>query len=242
MAVRRALALTVAIVLAAPAGAQELEEELVYTWRLDGFLGAVVGLFLPNHGEGLLTLERLGEGRRRGELLVTSRAEDTEDFFRYGAEWEVPSGRTLRAWSEQRWRGEEKSKEAEITDEDVIDVATAIFLLRRHPPEATQRLEIWSDGKLYPVRVEPRESEWRIFEGETVRVRHLAVRAEQIPGRRVWKGELDLWLAGDPAATPVEILVARKAARVRLQLVGHRSREKAGETPASGEPGGRVAP
>jgi hypothetical protein len=242
MAVLRALALTVAIVLAAPAGARELEEELVYTWRLDGFLGAVVGLFLPNHGEGLLTLERLDEGRRRGELLITSRAEETEDFFRYGAEWEVASGRTLRAWSRQRWRGEEKSKEAEIEDEDVIDVATAIFLLRSHPPEETQRLEIWSDGKLYPVRVEPRESEWRTFEGETVQVRHLAVRPEQIPGRRVWKGELDLWLAGDAAATPVEILVAKKAARVRLQLIGRRSREKAGESPASGEPGGRVAP
>ena len=30
---------------------------------------------------------------------------------------------------------------------------------------------------------------------------------------------MDLWLADDAAATPVEIVVARSSARVRLQLV-----------------------
>ena len=54
----------------------------------------------------------------------------------------------------------------------------------------------------------------------TVADRVLDVRPLELPGRRVWKGEMDLWLTDDAAATPVEILVARSAARVRLELVG----------------------
>jgi hypothetical protein len=66
MAARRALAVVIAVLLAAPAGARELEEEPVYRWRLDGFVGFVVGLFFPNRGEGLQLIEPRVAGERTG--------------------------------------------------------------------------------------------------------------------------------------------------------------------------------
>jgi hypothetical protein len=95
----------------------------------------------------------------RGELLVTSTKSDRGDYFRYGSEWESASGRTLRAWSDLLWRGEQKSKRSEVDQAGVIDIVSGIQLLRRDPPAAARRLEIWSDGRLYPVVVLPRGRE-----------------------------------------------------------------------------------
>lgn len=239
MVLRRAAlaALLVLGSLPARAATPRLVEDLSYRWRLDGFLGVLVGLFFPNDGEGRLTLERVGEGRFRGELQVTAEKEAKDDFFRYGAEWELPSGRTLKAWSKQHWRGESKSKEADLPEEGVIDVATAIFALRRDPPRVARRLEIWSDGKLYPVLVEPRETESRLLEGRPVHVRHYSIRGERLPDRKVWKGELDLWLADDPEATPVEILVVKKAARVHLELLRREELPGTGTSATAAPPG-----
>lgn len=219
---RTSLALMLVATLAgtAPApAASPRDETLRYRWRLDGLLGAIAGLFVPSGGDGELTLDRLPGGNFQSELTITAPAEAGGDYFRYGAEWEPASGTTVRAWSSQLWRGEHKSKRAEIDDAGIIDVATAIHALRRDPPAGPRSLEIWSDGKLYPVVVLPRGVEEREIGGRLVRTRRFAVRPVEIPGRRLWKGEMDLWLADDAAATPVEIVVARSSARVRLQLV-----------------------
>ena len=204
------------------AGRLGADETLLYSWRLDGLLGAVAGLFLPNDGEGMLTLVPLPGGNLRSELVITAQEERSGDFFRYGAEWEPGSGKTVRAWSSQRWRGETKSKQAEIDRAGVVDVATAVQALRRDPPREPRQLEIWSDGKLYPVMVTPGEPERRRVGGREIAVRRFAVRPLQLPERRLWKGRLDLWLSDDEASTPVEILVVRSSARVRLELVGRR--------------------
>lgn len=223
-----------ALVAAGPAAAQE---RLLYRWRLDGLLGAVAGLFLPDDGEGLLTLEPLPDGTVRSELLITAQEAERGDYFRYGAEWAPRTGTTLRAWSSQRWRGETKSKRSEIGRSGVVDVATAVHALRRDPPRAPRQLEIWSDGKLYPVLVTPGKPERRRAGGREATVRRFAVRPLELPGRRVWKGEMDLWLTDDAAATPVEILVARSAARVRLELVGSSAAPTPPPTPAASPEG-----
>jgi hypothetical protein len=231
---RRALAtLALSLWLTAPAAAA-VDETLVYRWRLDGFLGALAGLFVPSGGEGLLTLERLPDGNLRSELRITSNERAGGDYFLYGAEWSPATGSTIRAWSTQRWRGEEKSKRAEVGQAGVVDIATAVFVLRRDPPSAPRQLEIWSDGKLYPVLVVPHGVEHRHSGDRELEVRHFSVRGYRLPDRRLWKGQLDLWFAEDGAATPVEILVARSAARVRLVLVDSRP-----AAPPAGEGKGR---
>jgi hypothetical protein len=231
----RALPLVIlaALVATAPARADG-DETLVYRWRLDGFVGALAGLFVPNDGEGLLTLRHLPEGLVRSELTVTAERRSAGDYFVYGAEWDPRSGTTLVAWSSQRWRGEVKSKRAEVGQTGVIDVASAVHMLRLDPPAAPRRLEIWSDGKFYPVLVVPHGHEARRVGGREVEVRHLTVRGLQVPERRLWKGSLDLWLSAGPEATPVEILVARSSARVRLELLERR--EGAGASEGGGRP------
>lgn len=220
---RAATVFLVALSLSGARGASA-EETLQYRWKLDGFVGALASLFVPSRGEGVLSLAELPNGNLKSELLVTASERAKGDFFRYGAEWQPSTGRTVRAWSDLVWRGERKSKQSEVDQPGVIDIVSGILTLRRDPPTAARRLEIWSDGRLYPVVVMPRGSERRTLEGRQVWVRHLTVRGLKIPGRKVWQGELGLWIADDPAATPVEITVERSGARVRLSFVNRGTR------------------
>jgi hypothetical protein len=207
--------LCLALLAASPAAA---EERLEYRWKLDGFVGAVAGLFFPSKGEGSLSRETLPNGRWKSELLITSEARDGE-FFRYGAELEPASLTTVRAWSASHWRGKSKAKESAVEAAGVIDIVSGIQVLRQDPPALPRPMEIWSDGRLYPVLVVPHGTGRRTLEGREVAVRHYVIRGIERPGRKLWKGGLELWLADDAAATPVEIVVTRSAARVRLELV-----------------------
>jgi hypothetical protein len=224
------LALACLLTLAVPAAAHG-DERLRYRWSLRGFVGALASLFVPGGGDGQLSLVRGPNGVERGELLVTSTESRSGEYFRYGSEWEGESGRMLRAWSDLFWRGERKSKEESIRADGVIDVVFGIHTLRRDPPEVARRLEIWSDGRLYPVLVVPGERETRRLRGREVGVRRYSVRGLQVPGRRVWRGELELWIADDEEATPVEILVSRRGARVLLQLVEEPHSAEGGNSP-----------
>jgi Protein of unknown function (DUF3108) len=207
------------------------EETLIYRWHLSGFVGVLASIFVPSGGEGKLSVVRLPDGHLQSELVVTSSQSEKGDSFLYGAEWDPVSGRTVRAWSDLVWRGERKSKKDEVDKTGVIDVVSGIYTLRRDPPTVARRLEIWSDGRLYPVLVIPRESETRTLEGREVNVRHLSVRGLSIPDRRLWKGALDLWIADDPAATPVEIMVSRTGAHVRLIFAGREGEPIVEEAP-----------
>lgn len=205
------------LLAASPAAAGE---RFQYRWSLRGFLGALASLFVPGQGEGLLTVEQLPGGRERAVLRVTSSESSAGEYFVYGSEWAPAERRTLRAWSDLLWRGEKKAKQADLAEENVLDVVAAIQLLRAERPERALSLEIWSDGRLYPVVVLPSESGRRHqLAGRRVESRRYSVHGVAQPGRRLWKGELDLWIAGDDAATPLEIVVARRGVRVRLQLV-----------------------
>lgn len=212
------------------------DETLRYRWKLDGFAGAIASLFVPSGGEGVLTFLELPEGVVRGELLVTSKQTEKDEYFRYGSEWKAPDGPTLRAWSDLAWRGETKSKRSEVDQPGVIDIVSGIHVLRRNPPTVARRLEIWSDGRLYPVIVLPRGSEKRKLEGREVTVRQLEVRGLQIADRKQWKGDLHLWIADDELATPVEIQVQRKGVRVRLVLIDRGPAES--KPDAAAAPGG----
>jgi hypothetical protein len=194
------------------------DEKLQYRWKIEGFFGAMAGLFFPSRGEASLTTSTLAGDNLQSSLLITSDEVEEASFFRYEAEID-PAGRTVTARSSQLWQGKRKDKSSPITDAGTVDVASAIHLLRRTLPTAAQEMEIWSDGKLYPVLVKPGGPQTRKIGGRQVQTLHFMVRPLTRPERRVWKGELDLWFARDPQATPVEMLVARSPARLRLELV-----------------------
>jgi hypothetical protein len=204
--------------VAGAAVAAAADDQLDYRWQLLGAFGALAGLFFPDSGEGRLTRTSLPNGNLQSELWITSKADDEPDYFRYGAETHAETGATVRAWSSQLWRGERKEKSSPVAEAGVVDVASAIQRLRRERPRETTRMEIWSDGKLYPVEVRPLGRENVKVAGRTVAAQRVTVRPRVEPGRKVWKGELDLWFADDAVATPVRILVARSPARVLLEL------------------------
>lgn len=220
--IRRLLLTLVAVALLASARPgfgqrKPLDEEFRYRWQLRNFVGSVAGLFLPNQGEGELTFKRTN-GHLRSELMITSGASRQGEYFKYGSEVDISTLQPVRAWSSYSWRGESKHKSSEIEQEGVLDVASGIYAIRSDPPEKPRRMEIWSDGKIYPVVVIPLGTETRKIGNRKVDVRHYSIRGINLQGRRRWKGKLDLWLARDEAATPVEILISRNLADVHLEL------------------------
>lgn len=219
-------------------GDGQCREVLHYDWKLTGALSALAGLFLPSRGVGTLATGPGEEGRIVTELRIESpQAGDEGEFWEYGAEIEPTDGDTERVWSAYRWRGEESS-ERETLDDGIVDVVSGIWTLRREPPESPRRMEIWSDGKLYPVLVLPGASERRVVCGQPRTVRHVEVRGVRVPDRRYWKGSLELWLADDAGATPTRIVLDRGWARVRMDLAD----DTGGAPAASCDPGcGEVA-
>jgi hypothetical protein len=194
------------------------DEEFRYGWQLRNFVGAVAGLFLPNQGEGSLTFKTVQNGHLRTELTITSDASKEGEYFRYGSEIDTKTLQPIRAWTSYSWRGESKSKSEEIDQKGVLDIASGIYAIRSDPPTKTRRMEIWSDGKVYPVIVMPLGNEARKVGSNRVETRHFSVRGIDVEGQRKWKGKLDLWLANDANATPVGILFSRNLADVRMDL------------------------
>ena len=216
------LGLSLALLPAQPGSARQetaaLDEEFRYQWQLRNFVGTLAGMFLPNHGEGSLTFKTGKDGHLKSELLITSAESKAGEYFRYGSEVDTRTLRPIRAWSAYSWRGEEKSKHDPITQEGVLDIAAGIYAIRQDPPLRSRRMEIWSEGKVYPVVVIPKGDDRRKVHGKSTVVRHYEVRGISLPGRRKWKGKMELWLAKDEAATPVEILISRALADVHMRL------------------------
>lgn len=215
------LAIVVAVAAAPPAEAAGPgeREQFVYRWELTKLASLVGGILLPGEGKGTLTSTPVGGGRIETELLITSEKSRDGEFWRYGAEIDPRLGRAVEAWSSYLFRGKKKSKREPIADEGVLDIASAIYQIRKSPPSQPRTLRIWSEGKIYPVRVVPRGDETRTLPGDRrVATRRYSVEPLQVAGMREWKGSMELWIAKDEAATPVEILVQRPFAGVQLQL------------------------
>ena len=64
----------------------------------------------------------------------------------------------------------------------------------------------------------PQGVETRTLDGRKIQVGKYSIRGFDTPGRDRWKGRLDLWLAHDEGATPVEIVISRNLADVRMEL------------------------
>ncbi|HVS03090.1 MAG TPA: DUF3108 domain-containing protein [Thermoanaerobaculia bacterium] len=205
------------LLLPAPAAAQRQAETLRYHWSLRGLLGRVAGLVLPGEGRG--ELRRSPEaGGTVTELEITSPQGGDGEFYLYGSRTDA-AGETQEAWTSYRYRNKEKSRWEEVEQGDVVDIAAGIQRIRHQRPKGSLRLRIWSDGKVYPVVVRRVGEESITVPAGTYATTHYKVQGVQLPGERLWKGGLDLWLADDAAATPVQIKVERGWANVRLELV-----------------------
>jgi Protein of unknown function (DUF3108) len=193
-------------------------ESFHYRWRLTKLGGLLASLFLPSSGDGLLSTRSTSGTRIESELLITSPESDRGEYWRYGSEIERETGHTLRAWSSYLFRGEVHARATTVPLDGAFDIASGIYLLRRDPPTTGREIEIWSDGKLYPVRIVPHGLELRRVGDRRIETRHFSILGVRKPDRRLWKGSLELWLATDAAATPIAIAVSRRGAGVLLEL------------------------
>lgn len=214
-----ALAGLLVVPLGASGQGRAQDEEFQYRWQLRNLIGTLAGLFLPRQGEGSLTFKRDPSGHLRSELTITSGSANQGEYFRYGSEIDTRTLQPIRVWSSYSWRGETKSKSAPIEQDGVLDIASGIYNIRQNPPKKPRRMEIWSDGRIYPVIVIPLGPETRkTRDGKQIEVSHYSIRGIEMPGRRRWKGKLDLWLTRNDAATPIEIVLSRNLADVHLEL------------------------
>jgi hypothetical protein len=194
------------------------DENLVYGWKVEGIKGLILRLVAPGRGEGSLTTVLNELGHLETELHMSAERRRKGDFWRYGSSVDPVTRRSLRAWTAQRIGDKEKASEADLEDDDLIDLASGILLVRRDPPTLRQRMRIWSNGKLYPVVIEPQGEGRTDFRGRETKVRIYSISGYRVPGEREWNGGLELHLADDVSATPVEMVVLNKGVRVRLEL------------------------
>jgi hypothetical protein len=201
-----------------PAHQVPRSEVLHYEWHLGGLLGTLAGLFLPSSGDGVMSVEPAGDGMLSTELLITSPDSEAGEHWRYGSKIASDSGYALEAWNDYQWRDKNNEEREVIEQPRVRDVVSGIYQIRRELPERPRTMQIWSDGKIYPVVVIPRGEERRRVDGRKIDTLHYSVRGYESSSGRRWKGSLELWLARDAAATPVEMHIERSLANLRLEL------------------------
>jgi hypothetical protein len=201
------------------AGAQSQDEDFHYHWQLRNLVGTLLAIFLPHQGDGELAFKLQKDGHLRGELMITSPDSKEGEFWRYGSEIDPRTLQPIRVWSSYQWRGKSKSHSDEVDQKGVLDISCAIYSIRHEPPRKPTDMEIWSDGKVYPVKVLPMGEETVTVSNHDVATRHFAIRGRDLPDRRHWTAKVDFWLSKDGSATPVEIQISRSLADLRLELL-----------------------
>lgn len=194
------------------------DEQLAYEWRVEGIKGLLVRLVGPGRGEGTLTTISNPAGELETELYISAEDRRAGDFYLYGSAIDPSTRRSLRAWTAQRIGKKARERKADLEDDDVIDLASGILLVRRDRPAERRRMRIWSNGNLYPVVIEPLGERRASFRGRQATVRGYAISGDPTREGRPWNGGIELHLADDPSATPVEIFVVNKGVRVRMRL------------------------
>lgn len=216
----------VALALAAPAAVlaeptlspKAGDEQLAYNWRVEGIKGLLLRLVAPGRGEGTLTTVRNAAGELETELHISAEHRREGDYYLYGSAIDPSTRRSLRAWTAQRVGQKARERKADLEDDDVIDLASGILLVRHNRPAERRRMRIWSNGNLYPVVIEPLGERREPFRGRQATVGGYAISGDPTREGRPWNGGIELYLADDPSATPVEIFVVNKGVRVRMLL------------------------
>jgi hypothetical protein len=187
-------------------------------WKLGGFLGALIGLFVPSTGDALISFEPRADDRTEIGFLVTSAKREGE-YFLYGAEIDEATRSTQAVWSSQMFRGELRQREQEVEEPDIIDYASGIYRLRWDPPADKTRMTIWSGGKTYPVEIVPLEEDVRKIAGRKIRTRGYWVRGVKVKGERTYDDDIWVYFALDERATPVEFVGKRGLVKARIRMV-----------------------
>lgn len=198
--------------------AQRGGEALDYQWSLGGFLGTIAGLFVPSHGNALLSFVPTRPGHVEIQILITAPKRDGE-YFLYGAEVDRQSGDTTAVWSSYTFRGRRKDREQEVSEPDIIDFASAIYHLRSDLPRTDLEMTIWNGGSTYPVVVEHLGTSTRTIDGKKQQVRGYVVVGSSEQGKPAFKERYFLYFSDDERVLPAQIVGKRGLIQLKLDLV-----------------------
>ena len=201
---------------AAAAAAERGGEVLEFEWHLKGFLGAIASLFVPSRGDAVLTFVPDSDDVMEVQMLVTS--PDNEDaYFLYGAAMGEQDGYTSTIWSSYEFRDRRRDREQDISEPDVIDFASAMYLVRTYPPDMPQRMTIWNQGRTYAAEVQPLGVREREVNEERKELLGFAVVGVRADGESSFKDSFYMYF--DDNGTLTQIVTRRGLMRVRMDLV-----------------------
>lgn len=195
-------------------------EVLRFGWGLGGFKGTLARLVIPGRGDAVMRTGRNADGHLVSELNISSPRSRHGDFQRYGAEMTDRSpARTRRAWTTQMFRGRVREREADLAGEEAVDIASSIWRLRHDPSFGVGRARLWSSGNYYPIEITDAGRGWGMLGERRVGTRTFLIEGLRLPDERFWKGRVELVLADDENATPLEIVLRQEGVKVRLVLL-----------------------
>jgi len=205
---------------AAAAAAERGGEVLEFEWQLRGFLGAIASLFVPSRGDAVLTFVPDSGDVMEVQMLVTS--PDREGaYFLYGAAMGERDGHTSAIWSSYEFNDRRRDREQDISEPDVIDFASAMYLVRKYPPDTPKPITIWNHGRTYAAEVRPLGVQQREVNRERKQLLGFAVVGAGAHGESAFKDRFYMYF--DDNGTLTQIVTRRGLIRVRMDLVRARS-------------------
>lgn len=228
-----ALLLTVVVVPASAAGAAET---LRYEWRLRSPFSWIARIKFPTSGAGVLRTEQTGAALE-SSLRVSAGG---HDYFEYRSTMERDVSRTLTSRSGYAFGSKREVKETiydyaagvartadqdegvteiktrPLTQDEARDALTIIAYLRQHAARIRSPLsaEVFSDGKRYPVTIQPKGTRTYVWNRQQVP----AAVFEVVPAGQQKDGGFTLWLSKDERRLPLRIILEQKYGSLDLRL------------------------
>jgi hypothetical protein len=236
-----ALAALVALGSMAHASTAEAGETLRYEWRLRGALSWIARAKFPTSGTGVLQTQP-NAGAVESQLRVSAGGRDYIEYRSRMAEdgektFASTNGYSLGNHSERKEtvfdyvanvakvneheQGKVDSKTRPLSADIARDALTTITWLRENAATLSRPLttEIYSDGKPYSVRIEPKGFESTSWQGRNVQSRVFRITAA--PGSKKKFPGLTVWLSEDEQRLPLRMVFDQPyGASLDLKLKG----------------------
>ena len=212
-----------------------------YSWRLRGGLSWVAGLVFPTAGVGEMKTTYPKEGERLidSSLLLTSKV---PGFYAYETQIDEATQKTMMTYHGYAWKNKSRKERTNfdyvkkqavihketpekqwgsvqpLPPEQIHDIVGAIYYIRQNAAtiKGPVMANIYSDGDLYPVILQPAER--RVFNIEGRNVGALGFAIVDAPGGRKWPGGVKVWISEDSRRIPFRIEIQQSMASLQLEL------------------------
>lgn len=219
-------------------------ESFRYSWRMRGGLSWIAGIMFPTSGVGELktTFPTAQVRAINSALLITAPSGTKGGYYAYESQMDETGQKTLMTYHAYAWRDKSRKEQtffdyvkrlahvhketpekkwdkvAPLPAEQFHDILTAIYYIRQNAanirgPVTTM---IYSDGKSYPVILQPSNRQVFTIDGKQVAATGFEI--VDAPGGRKWPGGVKVWLSDDARRIPFRIDIVQSMASMQLDL------------------------